>query len=303
MKVLSGYHFPERKVDFPMLSILCPLIGDVQLEIDRDIYKLDECWFGLDYGIYSINLPYALLYLKLDFGANINLITLPPTKRNYRDPCAQANLLDFLDEIGCNVYVNPDLHAELILSNDLALIGTFNLLMPALDGREEIGISVDDMDDLNILENYARDVTTSSSRYGVAIDECQQHGLITTKVTRGWLFGDIVRECFAGGLPEFHEFLFFYFGTIYANDLLKKVVSDLEAFYVKALLAYLNSKSHSGEQRLRYLRYRFNYQGKNEIGEILDFLGTKLARAHVPKVPLKIISMPKWLPSNHSSPD
>lgn len=303
LKVLSGYCFNERRPEIPSIDIISPWISNVQLEISEDVYKLDELFFGQDYGIASINLPYALLLLKLDFDATITIVTLPPTKRYYNDRWQVAeNLLDFLDEIGCIIYVNPNLHSKLILSNDVALIGSFNLSIPALYGREEIGIHIDDMENLKILEGYVSEVIQSSKRYGVCIQERKRiyrgmefgKGLVTTKVTRGWLLRDIAHQCY-GGIhlpPDIHEFLFYHFGTIYTFEIAKKVASNLEAFYTKAILAYFQSKDYSDEERLEYLRRRFGYDGKHELGEISDFLKTKFARDHIPKITPKIIPVP-----------
>lgn len=298
LKVLSGYCFTERKPNFPKISILSPWISDVQLEINREILKSDELFFGLDYGILSINLPYALLALRLDFGADITLVTRPPTKKNYDNPSPHRELLDFLDEIGCNVYINPDLHSKLILSNDLALVGSFNLTIPALSGREEIGVCIDDISNLKVLENYAYGVVAISRIHGYSAQNLSylKSRSTTSNLTRGLLFEEIVRADFQlRGLDydpyETHqEFIFFYFKTIYTQDVMKKVASDLETFYTNSLLAFLNSKSHSRQQRLRFLRQRFNYQGKHEVDEISDFLYTLLARDHIPKISPNIFS-------------
>jgi len=46
---------------------------------------------------------------------------------NYHDGWLRAKtLLDFLDEIGCEIFVNPKLNSKLLLANDLALLGSFN---------------------------------------------------------------------------------------------------------------------------------------------------------------------------------
>ena len=295
LKVLSGYCFEERKPNLPEIFILSPWISNVQLEIDKSILESDTLFFGQDYGILSINLPYALLALKLHSGANITLVTLPPTEKNYRDPRARRELLDFLDEIGCNVYTNPDLHSKLILSNDLALVGSFNLTIPALSDREEIGVCVDEISNLKVLEKYAYNVIALSKPYGYSVHAREE--LITSKLTRGLLFEELVKADFILHGITFepyescHEFIFFYFETIYTIDLIKKVASNLEAFYIKALLAFLESKSHLNEHRLDFLRRRFNYEGKHEVNDILNFLSTRLARDHVPRI----------LPSIHST--
>jgi hypothetical protein len=103
LKVLSGFCFVERHREIPCIIILSPWISNVQLDIDKEFLKSDKFHFGRDYGIRSINLPYALLLLKVEFGAHIIIVTLPPTERNYNSSLVSyvRNLLDFLDEIGC----------------------------------------------------------------------------------------------------------------------------------------------------------------------------------------------------------
>ena len=311
LKILSGYCFRQRKPSDPYICILSPWISDVQLEIDAEVFELDELWFGLDYGIRSINLPYALLLLKLDFGAKIEIVTLPATKRNYGDRSSWVkNLLDFLDEIGCNVFINSDLHSKLMLSNDLALVGSFNLSKSALYDREEIGVSIDDMSNLNALEQYADDVIRSSTPYGYNVNAMDSYVYSSPirKVTRGCLYEQIVglwygtyfpgrgRES-AGGL--FDEFLIDNIidaKVYYLNDVVKELALDLDAFYVKVITTYLEAPHQSKEEKLQFLKSRFDYKGTYEIGKILDFLRTILAREHIPKLRLRMLSMKKPKP-------
>lgn len=302
LKLLSGYCFQEKRPDFPTISILSPWVSDVDLEIDEEIFKTDELHFGQDYGIASINLPYALLCLAFDYDAHITIVTLPPTQENYKDSWyAHASLLDFLDEIGCSVYVNPDLHSKLYLSNDLALLGSFNLSIPALYGREEIGILIDDMESLRVLENYASDVIQSSKRYGTRIEEVHTpvnfhgvqlngQGLVTSKVTRGWLMEDIFRNSDASGREShLYTVVNFVAGTNYTFDLAKKVASDLEGFYVKVLRYILENGFISKEARSEYLKSRFGFQGRSEIDEMLEFLKSRFARERIPRINPRII--------------
>lgn len=89
-----------------------------------------------------------------------------------------------------------------------------------------------------------------------------------------------------------HETLFFLLkpsGAL-SYDMVKLAASDLEAFYINFLPAFRKSQP---EKILKILRYLFHYQGKNEVGEILDFLKTKLARTHVPKIRPMIMPFPK----------
>ena len=302
LKILSGFCFRERHPTNPKIQILSPWISDVQLEIDAEVFELDALWFGLDYGIRSINLPYALLLLKLDFGANIDIVTLPATERNYGDRASWVrNLLDFLDEIGCSIFINPDLHSKLILSNDLALVGSFNLSKSALYDREEIGVSIDDMSNLNVLEQYADNLIHSSTPYGHTVRAYSHFASlpIDAKVTRGWLYEEIVKEYFGKPfLPRtlFDEFLIDHIidaKVYYLDDVVKELALDLDAFYVKAITTYLETAHQSKEKKLQYLKSQFDYKGEYEIGKVLDFLKTKLAREHIPKLRLRIISMKK----------
>ena len=308
LKILSGYCFWERFPSEPNIYILSPWISNVQLEIDREVLELDELWFGLDYGIRSINLPYALLLLKLDFGANIYIVTLPPNRRNYSDGVPWVrNLLDFLDEVGCEVLINPNIHSKLLFSNDLALLGSFNLSKSALYDREEIGVSIDDIGNLKVLEQYAKSIVRSSTPYGYTVRAYRELGRlpINAKVTRGWFYEEVVKERFGLSFPKrgrgrgapglFDEFLIDDIintkEIYYLDDVVKEVASDLEAFYVKAIITYMRFSSE--KEILAWLRGRFDYQGKYEIGGVLDFLKSKLAREHIPKLPIRVFSAKK----------
>jgi len=316
LKVLSGYCFRERHPEYPEITILSPWISDVQLEIDKETYELDELWFGLDYGILSINLAYALLLLKLDWGAAVRIVTLPANERNYHERASWVrNLLDFLDEIGCDVYVNPDLHSKLILSNDLALIGSFNLSKSALYDREEIGVCIDDISNLKALQEYAQNVIASSTAYGYTHVTRQREGIvignknpITSRVTRGWLYERLVAEYFHEAVgPDrslFDEFLIEHLGTksIYLDGVIKEVALNLDAFYTKAILKCLQTRPHMNEHEkaiLGFLRHQFDYRGVFEIGDILGFLKTKLARPSVPKISIRMVSANIKRPNSH----
>ena len=128
-QIFSGYQ--QRLCEFPKIYVLSPWISDVQLTIDADVLSLDESWFGLDCGIFSINLAYAMLLVKLVFGAEINIVTNDPSKdERYRgrEYSQRAfDLIDFLDEVGCRVFLARNLNSTLILTNDLALSGSFDL--------------------------------------------------------------------------------------------------------------------------------------------------------------------------------
>jgi hypothetical protein len=302
LKVRSGYCFRERNHNFPYLYVLSPWISDVQLEIDADVYKLDPLWFGLDYGIESINLVYAILLLRLHFNARLDIVTLPPNEKNYGDSASfHGNILDFLDEIGCHIHLNQDLHTKLILSNDLALIGSFNLSKLALYDREEIGISIDDISNLKVLEEYARNVADSSVPYGYTIDPYRNHNTfpLTRKITRGWFYEQIVREYFKKKIHAdpilYDEFLIDHIGTksFYLVGVISELASDLEGFYVKAILKYFGQSHQANEKKIAYLEKTFNYQGEYKIENILAQINSKLARPYIPRIPLRLKTMPK----------
>jgi len=186
LKILSGECVFARRPDVPKLYVLSPWISDVEIEfsdlyISKEFKKFVEAeglsytFLFLDYNIKSINLPYAFLLFKLHSACEsyqkipeVNIITLPPDEISYSANYLPKvkNLLDFLDEVGCNVFVNPKLHSKLLLSNDLALLGSFNLSKSALYNREEIGVSINDLDNLDRLELYCRHVIRESERYG-----------------------------------------------------------------------------------------------------------------------------------------
>lgn len=167
LRFLSGHCFEEKTAQWPAIAILSPFIGDILFEIDEQVYEMDELFYGLDYGIKSINLPYALLLLKL-YGTDVTLITLPPTEANYGKKAPfRRHLLDFLDEIGCNIYVNPNLNSKLILANDLALIDPVDLSKPDLCNPEEIGVIMDDGANLRMLMQYVRGVISESPPHGL----------------------------------------------------------------------------------------------------------------------------------------
>jgi len=176
LKILTGAYMWQRRELSPELKILVPYMSDVEIELSEDWNRDVERGTYGDIGAYwhtdlqnikSINLSYAMLLLKLHVGAEISIVTLPPDKISYPDRWERVQtLLDFLDEIGCNIFVNPMLHAKLLLANDLALLGSFNLSISALYNREEIGVSIDDLDNLNALSIHCDLVIEDSQRYG-----------------------------------------------------------------------------------------------------------------------------------------
>jgi hypothetical protein len=309
LKVLSGYCFRERRSHNPRICILSPWISDVELQLDNTTYALDDIWFGLDYGIASINLSYALLLLKLDFGATIEIVTLPPNEENYGDSAYfHKQLLEFLDEIGCNVYLNKSVHSKLILSNDSALIGSFNLTKSALYDREEIGISLDDIGNLAILDDYTREIVRSSVPYGYTANTHMETKLLEyplpSKITRGVLYEQLVWIYYGhSGLDstDYGEFLREEVGIegIYSKYIVAKIASDLEGFYVNALLTYLQPPTamslneDSIEKKLSRLNSILGYTGKFDLEEITNFIKARLGRQHFPRIALKMKKMPK----------
>ena len=302
LKILSGYR--QRLQEIPKIYILSPRINDVQLETDAAILKLDELWFGLDYGILSINLAYAILLVKLVFGTEINIVTRDPAKEEEVKDKEYAqtayNLLDFLDEIGCRIFVKSSLHSTLILSNDLALAGSFDLSKPVYD-RKEIGISLNDPNDIKILEKHALESIASSTPYGYTAHAAHTGSSIIAKATRGWLYEMIAEHYFPKASLSKRDssniFLTEHIGTksVYLDSMVKEVASDIDTFYIKAILqALMDGEDRSIERNFRFLSTLLGYEGQMEIEEVMNFLEAKFAREHVPKIPLRILSMPEY---------
>jgi hypothetical protein len=308
LKVFSGYCFRERNARFPTICILSPWISDVQLELNEDVFALDDLWFGLDYGIASINLSYALLLLRLDFGAVIEIVTLPPTEDNYGNSAHYHKvLLDFLDEIGCQVYLNTSLHSKLVLSNDSALLGSFNLSKNALYNREEVGVNIDDLEKLKILENYARNVVSSSEPYGFTKKNGGLYGFdkfSANKVTRGMLYDTIVKLYYGSIAIDSGDYASFIRDIMqiegnYAKYVIQQIASDLEGLYSSALKTYLEPYDaqrprslcdKTNQEKLKAL----NYQGEFDLTAINEFVKTKYARKLIPEIWLKMQRMPKF---------
>jgi hypothetical protein len=278
------------------------LIGDVLLEIDEQVYKTDESFYGLDYGIESINLPYALLLLKL-YGTDVILITLPPTESSYGELApSRRRLLGFLDEIGCDIYVNADLSSRLILANGLALIGSVDLSRFDLCNPKEFGVIVDDRANLRMLRQYVHGVIGCSTPYGFTTRARRllRAQDFVSKTTRGWLFEELVKQCFTD--PQYFEYpkpdsgLFKEFvlealnrKAVYDNEIIGKVAADLSGFYAMAMLKYLKPQQQKGvERRLHYLKDTFGYRGEYRVDKILSFLNSKIARVRPPEIPPRI---------------
>jgi hypothetical protein len=251
-------------------------------------------WFLIDYGIRYINLPYALFLIRINLGVQVNIITLsikkktdpPNVMRNYE---TARPILEFLDEVGCNIYTNPILHSKMILSNDLALIGSFNLSKAALYNNEELGISIEDVSHLEILENYVCNIMKSSTPFGYSANLRQKYSYphtepILEKVTRGWLLEQIVRNSIIEDWrvseidrDNFSEFLFFYGQrSIYGWRIAEEIGFNPEAFYTKILKNYFQANkvfeellstdaNKSTEMRYNLRKQRTSYLKKCSI--------------------------------------
>ncbi len=307
LKILSGYCFKERNNLSPKVSILTPWLGDVQLEIDEHVWTLDPEYFGDIYRIASVNLAHILFLLRTAFAAEINIITLSPTdKSNFARSQYVTDLLDFFDEIGCNIYTNQDLHAKLFLSNDNALVGSFNLSKAALYDREEIGISIDNIENLRLLEKYFDEVKERSDPYGYtailrkSVEELRPHHFelnVEQKITRGWLYEDMMRLFNKLSLDQDKQDMALVFLSErleisgYYNELLKEISKDINNFYFRAFSALLNPIYENEKEYINYLRQRFGYKGIGNSNDILSFLNSKMVRKTMPKRKLILYSL------------
>jgi hypothetical protein len=276
-----------------------------------------------DYNIKSINLAHALLLLKLHGGAEIDIVTLPPDEPNYSPSYLPRirNLLDFLDEIGCNVFINSKLHSKLILANDLALLGSFNLSSSALYDREEIGLSINDLDDLAKLDFYCYHLIRQSKSYGfsgplnyeylqdkelqppsvqngmtleaynelleqyASSEKCrirQEHKESRkNRITRGWLLDYMIHNAFQ--VEEGGErYREFFDVTGDYHKFIKSYSSDLNVFYLMNLRRLISSSDGKD-----FVVGNFNYKGDKSPDSVLQFLCGKFARKTLPSVKLR----------------
>jgi len=335
LKILSGECLFERRPEHPQLFILSPWISDVDIEFS-DLYILKEerkenVFLFLDYNIKSINLPYALLLLKLHGGAEVSIVTLPPNESSYSSDYIPRviTLLDFLDEIGCNVFVNSKLHSKLILANDLALLGSFNLSSSALYNREEIGISVNDLDNLDKLECYCRDVIYSSQPFGYSsllhygspedrkynppdyvegMTPKEYDGLLKrwsesedahilrerqlsrrNRITRGWLLDEMIKETYHVEHGRERYGEFFNITGEY-DKFIKSYARDLNLFYLTNLRRLISSIENHPTGK-EWVKMFFDYKGDESIDSIMEFVNNKFARKTIPDVRLKVKSL------------
>jgi len=302
LQILSGYR--QRLYEFPKIYVLSPRISDIQLTIDADVLGLDESWFGLDCGIFSINLAYAMLLVKLVFGAEINIVTNDPQKgeKHASEEYVQRaiDLIDFLDEVGGRVFLARNLHSTFILTNDLALSGSFDLSKSEVYDESEGCTLTNDLNNIKTLEKHALAAINSSTPYGYTARAVHPVSSIIAKVTRGWLYEMIAEHYFPKAnfskRDSSYTFLTEHIGTksVYFDGMIREITSDLEAFYVNAILqALMDGEEQSIERNFRFLK-TLGYKGRMEIEEVINFLKTKLAREHVPKIPLRMLSTPKY---------
>jgi hypothetical protein len=275
------------------------------------VFEADPLWFKHVYGIKTINLQYALLLLKLDFGAEITVVTHSPDKSNYGEYAPQVGrLLDFLDEIGCSIFLNDKFHAKLLLSNDLAILGSMNLSNKALDPsreQEEIAVSIDSLSDLSRLEKSARELIEQSvpcSHTHEANDWSRKRPCpILIKLTRGWIYANIVYDYFGekferdtqrGGAvrigDSFSEFLRIDLLKKDSNssmyELVKELSCHLNDFYSSAIRRYLQPSRFAYDRETSYslLHTNLGYRGKIDINEVVAFFEEKLARKQIPEI-------------------
>ena len=304
LKILSGACLFKRKPSTPKLYILSPWISNVDIEfsdlyVSKEAHKLKEKlerkggkingFLFWDFSIKSINLPYALLLLKLHGGCetrwrcNIDIVTLPPNEMNLDSDylLKVKNLLDFLDEIGCNIFVNSKLHSKLLLANDLGLLGSFNLSSSALYYREEIGVSINDLDNLDRLEEYCWKVIRESQPYGYSslLERDLSHRNQIPK-TRGWLLDYMIEHAFHFGYGEFLDITGGY------DRAMKYYCRDLNLFYLMNLRRLISSPRGKD-----LVKGSFDYKGDESTDSIMEFVNSKFARKTVPDIRLRIKSL------------
>lgn len=262
--VLAGEHFLLGYESEPRLYILSPWISNV--EIKGKIPKMGPMSPQIYYQFESIDLAHAILLSKLMFEAKVNLVTKPPNEETYPNPLfvkTVKTLLDFLDEIGCRVFINDQLHSKMLLTRQIAIIGSLNLTKKALYDREEIAVCIDDIENLSILEDYARDVIEESEPYGYS-GYSGWKILKKGKVTRGWLWENL------GGPPP--------------NNFTENILTNIEFFYLKSII---KSVIEGGDSKwLRNLKaYNGPYTSEDEV---MEFLNNVLAREQFPRIECKL---------------
>jgi len=259
LEILLGLYLHKVNPEFPKLYILSPWLSDPQIgfgEVDsirKDLLRRHNIDFPHRYNIESVNLAYALLLLRIYYGVEINIVTLPPEYPYYNKKRVSPTklLLDFLDEIGCNIFLNAQLHAKLILSNDLALLGSCNLSKSALYDKEELAVCINDIDNLRKLEDHAMNIIRLSQPSGftsmhwsgydkIHRDAKGEYGAPPKyKFTRGWLLEKII-EWTVGRYktilvpPALHSCVFIFFEEAKSfHAIANSISSNLDAFYMR----------------------------------------------------------------------
>ena len=339
LRILSGECVFLRKPQNPILHVISPWLSDVKIDfsnryISEEIDAIDrgrkhESFLLQDYNIKAINLAHALLLFKLHAAIGseqkspkIIIVTLPPKEPFYSPEYVprMKNFLDFLDEIGCDVFVNPNLHSKVLLTNDLALIGSFNFTSSALlYDREEIGVSINDLDNLEGLEDYCNKLMSNSERFGYtsltdhgkmltkkqreiqerlsqAVDSdgldglfSQMHGINEERfsarysshsITRGWLMDLLVDGLWSGGYGEFLDITGGY------DKFVKSYANNLNFFYESSIIRLM------AEEKGRKLT-EDKFSLSNKFSENLNekFVKNLFARESVPFIKLQIEPM------------
>lgn len=259
--ILAGEHFLFGL--YPHLYILSPWISNV--EIRGKIPKMGAVSPQICYTFESMDLAHAILLARLLFDIEVKIITKSPTEETYSYPVYVKNLLDFLDEIGCSVFTNDTLHSKMLLTGIVAIVGSMNLTKSALYNREEIAVSIDDMENLGTLYEYADDVVKESEPYGFTA-----YGGERDKVTRGWLYTKL------GGTA--HK-------VFRKHDLsIENILSNIETFYLESIIKLSMEKNLESYSRKVWPFLRA-YKGPyaSEDGAMV-FLKEVLAREQFPEI-------------------
>lgn len=270
--IFAGEYFLWKKSH---LYILSPWISNV--EIKGEIPKMGYYAPSIGYSFELIDLAHAILLAKLLFEVEVNLITKPiwRNEKEYSNSfrVQVKRLLDFLDETGCNVFVNDLLHSKMLLTRKIAIVGSVNLTKTGLYDSEEIAVSIDDLENLDILERYAKDVINESEPYGYSatsrINRTEKFGSVYLKnnkeikldeektigkVTRGKLYEGL------GGRKE---------DILHIKEI-GNLLSNIEFFYLKECITKLmREKPYKSED------------------EAMVFIEKVLARTQFPKIEFK----------------
>lgn len=258
--IFAGEHFLLTSRYSPHLYILSPWISNV--EIKGKIPKMGPMSPQICYTFESMDLAHALLLARLLFDVEVNLVTKPPNEETYSNPAYVKNMLDFLDEIGCSVFINDKLHSKMLLTRRIAIVGSLNLTKSGLYDREEIAVSIDDLENLSTLEDYANDVVRESGPYGYTAHTGKRE-----KVTRGWLYNRL------GGHAHVE--------VQYYDSSIENLLLNIETFYLESITK-LCMRTNLPQFRQGALQaYKGPYTSEDEA---LTFLKNVLARKQFPTI-------------------